>query len=125
MRGSWKVWVAGIALVQLLIIGVDAALLWPTPSHAQQAALRIRVGMTDKQWREATKGLIDGIPHSDCRWDTHVMASYHFGDGSYLCVTIQPPGGVVSEISVLQLEHVAPPPFWRRIMARLIPSLKE
>jgi hypothetical protein len=43
-RRSWKVWVAGIALVQLLAIGVEVA-LWPTPSEAEQMAAHIRVGM--------------------------------------------------------------------------------
>jgi len=33
MRSHWKLWVTGIALVQLLVIGVDVALLWPLPGR--------------------------------------------------------------------------------------------
>jgi hypothetical protein len=47
-RRSWKVWVAGIALMQLLVIEIDAVLLWPEPpSEAEKWAERIRGGMSD------------------------------------------------------------------------------
>ncbi len=48
---SWKLWVAGIALVQLLVAGVEVALLWPTPSEAEVSATAIHPGMTIKQVR--------------------------------------------------------------------------
>jgi hypothetical protein len=48
-RRSWKVWVAGIALVQLLVIGVDVALLWPEMSEVDELATFVRPGMTEEQ----------------------------------------------------------------------------
>jgi hypothetical protein len=55
----WKVWVAGIALVQLLVIGVEVALLWPTLSEAEQWANRIDVGMTWDQLKQTVPDLYE------------------------------------------------------------------
>jgi hypothetical protein len=54
MRQRWKAWVVGIALAQLLIIGVDAAMLWP--SEAEKALARIHEGMT----MEEVEGILGG-----------------------------------------------------------------
>jgi hypothetical protein len=49
-RRSWKVWVAGIALAQLLVVGVDVALRWPQqPSEAEREAAKIKLRMTQEQ----------------------------------------------------------------------------
>jgi hypothetical protein len=52
MKTRWKLWLIGIALVQLLVIGVDAALLWPMPGEAERDATKLRVGMTARDVRD-------------------------------------------------------------------------
>jgi WD40 repeat protein len=37
-RGSWQVWVAGIALAQVLVIAAEVALLWPTHTETEENA---------------------------------------------------------------------------------------
>jgi WD40 repeat protein len=45
-RRSLKVWVAGIALVQMLAIGIDVALLWPEPrGETGRVVSQIGIGM--------------------------------------------------------------------------------
>lgn len=56
MKARWKLWVAGIALVQTLVVGVDVVLLWPIPSQAEQFLARLHDGMSMGAVNEAVKG---------------------------------------------------------------------
>ena len=73
-RRRWKLWVAGIALMQLLVIGVDAALLWPMPSEAEVVADRLRVGMIEGQARSL---LDEGSSHTSVEGLGGKFFSYH------------------------------------------------
>ncbi len=52
MRHNWKLWVLGIVLMQLLVVGLDVVLLWPVPSEAESKAAAIQEGMTFAQVKE-------------------------------------------------------------------------
>jgi hypothetical protein len=43
---SWKLWIAGIALVQLVILGIDVALLWPWLGVTVTNFYKIEEGMS-------------------------------------------------------------------------------
>jgi hypothetical protein len=120
-RRSWKVWVAGIALVQALIIGVDMALLWP--SEAERAASRIRVGMTQDQVLAQLEGrgsvsegqlLLRPLP-----W------IWQFGDGSSLVVLIPISEGRLVVATIHTTPPVHPLARLRHTLARAFPFLGE
>jgi hypothetical protein len=112
-RRSWKVLVAGIALVQMLVIGVDTA-LWPIPCEAEQWAERIRDGLTESQEFELDRDYV-GAKESIGGW----RFFYRFADGSQMTIK----GSTGSA-------HTDPPPpvhpliRLRRALARVVPSLK-
>ena len=132
MRKSWKLWLAGIALVQLLVIGVDVALLWP--SEAERGAALVRKGMTDSQvWEvlgEPCEGRFRLLPmtvknvfHDECYCCL-------FDDGSYLYVSLNGSGERREEFRVTNVRTQQPlpaPPLTRlrRTLARIFPALKE
>jgi hypothetical protein len=78
-RRSWKVWVAGISLVLLLIVGIGVA-VWPTPSEAQKKAAMIYVGMTESHLYET----LNPLPPTSTSLKTH--GAWRFDDGSILNV---------------------------------------
>jgi hypothetical protein len=128
-RRRWKLWVAGIAFVQLLVIGADVALLWPPPpSEAERMAAHIRVGMPHDQVRRvlAWYKTFD-TPEVGGRWGTWCR----FEDGSSLYVGV--PGGLWPRDTTLTVNSVCtePPPYihpltrLRRPLARVLPFLGE
>ena len=124
-RRSWKIWVAGIALAQLLVVGVEVALLWPDRSEAEEAAAPIQVGMTAEQYQEVHKSI------ANSRWTEIVGGSsyeaydYMFDDGSRLVVTVQPINGAVTSIRASASKTVPPLTRLRRTLARALPFLAE
>jgi hypothetical protein len=118
------VWVAGIALVQLLVIGVDVALLWP--SEAEQIASRLREGMTETEVDKAIAGLGVGYVVSTCR-------IYHyrwFDDESSLVVVMVRSEPLGQEWRVRSFRVVSSAPDQpltrlRRTLARAFPFLGE
>ena len=84
MRNRWKLWVAGIALVQLLVIGVDVALQWPTRSEAAETAwllgapffVQIIEGAGDS-WAQVVAGSVEASGEAervlDARWRRTVV----------------------------------------------------
>ncbi len=136
---SWKIWIAGIALAQLLVIGVDVALLWP--SEAEQMARRIHKGMTCAQVLEVAGG-----PDPDAKefFSPHFIFpnfrneglteeefGYIFEDGSRLYIGLAClDHGKRLEFPVLDVRTQPPPrvdplTYLRRTLSRLIPALKE
>src|SRR5437660_1440712 len=127
-RGHWKVWVAGIVLVQLLVI-VVAVLLWPTPCEAEWWAALIRVGMTE----EEAKGVLGSEPSEFLPRSPRsgpYRLTWTFGDDSTLCVCsdrnekILPPM-MVNRIDVWRPTPVPPLTSLRRTLARALPFLGE
>src|SRR5713226_6953844 len=91
-RRNWKVWVAGIALVQLLVIGSVVAAMWPDPTEAERKAALIRVGMTLEEADAALGGYLrqggpfrGGIPTADT--EKGEESAWAEDDGSILYVT--------------------------------------
>jgi hypothetical protein len=148
MKDRWKVWVAAIALVQLLVIGVDVVLLWPMPSEAEQVAECIREGMTDEQWAELRSRHLSGFVAS------HGISSenFYFDDGSHLhvgklnhfpdlAIPLDPGRGTwpmpkqpqpvplpyseILSIDASTAETVPPLTRLRRTLARILSDLKE
>jgi hypothetical protein len=125
MRLRWKVWLAGIALAQLLVVGVEVA-LWPTPSEAERLATRVRLGMTKDEARRA----LDGYDPYELRgWDSGFWC--HFADQSDLNVGLRRdagPKGVRDTVSFIHTGTAPPePPLTRlrRTLARVFPFLAE
>jgi hypothetical protein len=123
-RRSWKVWVAGIALAQLLVLGVDVALLWP--SEAEQIASRLREGMTESEVEEAVGGLGPGYVIRTGREIYHPS----FDDGSSLAVVMVWSGRLGEGYRVGSFEVVPSAPAHpltrlRRTLARAFPFLRE
>ena len=126
-RRSWKVWVAGISLAQLLVIDVDVAVL--IPSEAERAAAKIEVGMT---WEQATQ-LLPAL--STTLGERVSIVAYRvpvplsgpffefFDDGSVLTVTLDVSGACVETIQPTRATH--PLTRLRRTLARVFPALAE
>jgi hypothetical protein len=79
--------VAGIALVQLFILGTDLS-LWPLLGEAEQAASRVNVGMAGGRWRD----LVGGTLRATGLIKRGKLHSYRFGDGSTLWVATNDEG---------------------------------
>jgi hypothetical protein len=146
-RRRWKVWVAGIALVQLLVIGVEVALLWPDPpSEVEEKAALIRVGMS---WKEALDRMCSVTPASELRLVP--VARLHERDGVGVIVGMRWLLSDSSEVRltfesyvqpdvpsyIRQVETTPPPPYspppppihpltrLRRTLARALPFIGE
>jgi hypothetical protein len=129
--------VLGIALVQLLIVGVDVA-MWPTFSEAKRAAVLVREGMTFDQVQERI-GLIQMyVDYASIakehpgEWISPIVSNDYlrkFPDGSKLILTIpwdeQMIPSRVTHLVIISPPHVPPLTRLRRTFARLIPALKE
>jgi hypothetical protein len=120
-RRNWKVWVAGIALAQLLIVEVDAALLIPSPqSKAEQAASQITIGMVVGK-RFALPGASWGGGFGTMQlWHER----YSFNDGSILWVGVNSEDAITS-VTVSRAEPIHPLTRLRRALARVFPFLGE
>jgi hypothetical protein len=128
----WKVWVAGIALVQLLIIGVDVTLLMP--SEAELMAASLHKGMTQEQMWELL-----GEPGKPRFWREHLPGRYAFRgyafrcvftDGSRLFVFVYSSDERLEDFRVAEVRINPPlpvPPLtrFRRILARILPFLEN
>jgi hypothetical protein len=127
-RRSGKVWVAGIALAQLFVVGVDVALLCPTSSDAEKMAGRVGLGMTESEmidaigWRDYVPGTT--IPPPRIFWRP-------CDDSSEITITMARPLPAGQEQRV---EHVQSTPatrpvhpldHLRRTLARVFPILAE
>ena len=126
-KHNWKAWVAGIALAQVIVLGVDVVLLWPMPSAAEQATARIGVGMTEEEVAFSIRDYTAPWPGvSDPRGG---RAWWFFKDGSCLEVRFGPSPDENTRPAVFL--HATPPPpvppltRLRRTLARLFPALKE
>jgi hypothetical protein len=123
-RRSWKVWVAGIALVQLLVLGVDVALLWP--SQAEQIASRLREGMTETEVEEAV-GRLGGLKVETTGWKDYRPS---FDDGSSLTVEMVRSERLGQEWRVRSFRVVPSAPAHpltrlRRTLARVFPFVAK
>jgi hypothetical protein len=116
-RRSWKVWVAGIALVQLLVIGVQVA-LWPQPSEAERWAERIRVGLTQEERREWE----DGVP-TNITCTGIITYVYRFPDGSSLSCSPSASTSDSTNVVVWPGDRVPTLTRLRRTLARAFPIL--
>jgi hypothetical protein len=125
-RRSWKVWVTGISLAQLFVLGADVA-MWPQPSEAERMAARLYIGMTEELALEILRDC-HGIhgKSSTCRGGYFCW----FQDGSRLSL------GFECRVSLGQSYHVTTvrtdppdpsPPLTRlrRTLARLMPVFGE
>jgi hypothetical protein len=117
-RRSWKVWLAGIALAQLLFIGVDVA-LWPMPSEAERAATRLHEGMAREQ-------VLEVVSEDHPGHGRPCGEQWHFDDESILFVYYDG----VSDNRVIVIHVATPHPVppltrLRRTLARAFPFLKE
>jgi hypothetical protein len=129
MRNRWKLWTAGIALAQLLVIGADVA-LWPMPSEAEQRAASIDMEMkwVDAVMPSATYGRSGSPwPHATFMADSDTCF-WGFQDGSGLRVTFR--GRMFSaqrieSISIMPPDPVHPLIRLRRTLARVFPFLAE
>jgi hypothetical protein len=136
-RRSWKVWVAGIALVQALVILFDEAVLWPMPSEAEQQVASVAVGMS--QWEVLVMFLSPGdhtprhgrsgepLPRTTIIADNY-SCLLEFQDGSQLHVTFGRRRGFdqhVTSISTTPAAPVHPLTRLRRTLARVFPFLAE
>ena len=127
MRNRWKLWTAGIALAQLLVIGADVA-LWPMPSEAEQRAASIDMEMkwVDAVMPSATYGRSGSPwPHATFMADSDTCF-WGFQDGSQLRVTLahrfdQP----ITSISTTPPGPIHPLTRLRRLLARALPFLGE
>jgi hypothetical protein len=121
-RRSWKVWVAGIALVLLLGAGAGAALFWSVPSKAEQLAARLRVGMTGLEVNEV---LLDQQYYLEA--DPFALR-YDQDDGSELYVEWDVQDAWPSKVTAIRPTPLpTDPPLTRlrRTLARAFPFLAE
>jgi hypothetical protein len=125
-RGRWKLWVAGIALAQLLVLGAAVALVWP--SEAEWVAAKIEVGMRrDQVWEVVNPSPSAWQPPSTFFDESPWVLNY--ADGSILSVEFtQPVEGRPERVALVRT--TPPPPVHpltrlRRTLARIIPALKE
>jgi hypothetical protein len=123
MRYRWKAWVAGIATVQLLLIGIEVA-LWPTPSEAERFATHLQEGMPTEHARTILGGRVWSGPGS-------MGASGYFctfEDGSSLTLTVDGKRGSGKPYRVTSIRIYPGGPLLNRLgrtLARLIPALQE
>jgi hypothetical protein len=130
MKQRWKLWSLALVLVLLLpVLVIVAAMLWPTPSDAQSAAARIKVGMD-------VYAACERLPFA-CGMDSDggalqlrqmvAVLRWSYPDGSLLildCEFIEwGVPGVILSIQTAPAPPVSPIIRVRRILARLIPSL--
>jgi hypothetical protein len=123
-RRSWKVWVAGIALAQLLAIGVDVA-LWPTITEAEQVASRLWLGMTADQATQVVDEWYSqqAVSFRPDRWSK-------FSDGSSLALYLSQEALTGGDAYVVNIRAIPPPSVHpltrlRRTLARAFPFLGE
>ena len=122
-RRSWKVWVAGIALVQSLVIGVDIALLWPTPTEADRMAAMIHKGMAMSFVAEMEEMQPVGWATRDASGrGLSRFSARNFGDGSCILVLYDQDSRVAS---VATGPTDAPLTRLHRTLARVLPLLGE
>jgi hypothetical protein len=119
-------WVAGIALAQLLVIGVDVALLWP--SEAEWVAARIDAGMRrDQVWEVVNPSPSAWQPPSTFFDESPWVLNY--ADGSILTIEFTPPvEGWHARVALVS--STPPPPVHPltrlcRTLARAFPFLGE
>src|SRR5258708_2146355 len=87
-RGRWKLWVAGIALAQLLVIGAAVALVWP--SEAEWVTAKIEVGMRrDQVWEVVFPP--PSVPQPSLTFFDESPWVFNYADGSILSVEFAPP----------------------------------
>jgi hypothetical protein len=122
-RRSWNVWVAGIALVQLLVLGVDVAMLPPTAFEAEQWADRIQQGMVDAQWDEVERRFGFG----EAPFGSAGVFLHCFADGSRLTISRNPFGNGRPYVVVGTQPPTPTHPLasLRRTLARMLPFLEE
>jgi hypothetical protein len=120
------VWVAGIALVLLLVIGAAVALVWP--SEAEWVAAKIEVGMRrDQVWAVVNPSPSAWRPPS--RFFDESPWVLNYADGSILLIEFTP--RVDSRPERVALVRTTPPPpvhpltRLRRTLARFIPAVGE
>jgi hypothetical protein len=123
---NWKLWLAGILLVQLLVVGVDVVMLWPTQSYAEQAASQVKSGMTEDDVDKLISSYwVNTSMGRDTRVSDHVQLCHRLGDGSILIVTSDPRSGRVVSAHSWNPVKTHPLTRLRRTLAHLIPALKE
>jgi hypothetical protein len=120
-RRNWKVWVTGIVLVQLLVIGADVA-LWPVPSEAEQAAGRMKVGETLDETDLPFFSRMDAFGNL-----SGYRAQPAFSDGSSLelMVSFRQDGEILDSVEVLRPNPIHPMTRLRRTLARVFPYLAD
>jgi hypothetical protein len=118
------VWVVGIALVQLLVIEIDAVLLWPTPCEAERKAVSIREGMTSKEV-DKLAGTTRFGPYYviEDRYIWPTLLHWEYEHGSRLVVALE--SGQVASIRTTPPTPIPPLTHLRRTLARVFPALKE
>ncbi len=129
MKQSWKPWLTGIALVQLLVVGIHLAMLWPMPSEAERVATLLHEGMTDTRAREVVgsrPSLAVASPGGgeDVLPATTLTLYWRFADGSQLSVAC----GAYRLVRTIETSPAAPlPPLTRlrRALARILPFASE
>jgi hypothetical protein len=121
MCKRWRLWLAGIGLVQLLVIGIEMALLWPMPSEAEQWAERVRTGITPQQRRELASALLFNVGSKSMGY----LERYKFPDGSQLSFIYDSYADEIRDVTMRPGEPVPPLTRLRRALARLIPALGE
>jgi hypothetical protein len=119
-------WVAGIVLVQLLVIEVDVALLWP--SEAKVAAERVHLGMSEQE----VSSSFDSRIYRECVQSLSYKGfCYCFSDGSCLYVKMHwhevVDGECVFRVTSIRHYSLPVPPLTRlrRTLARALPFLAE
>jgi hypothetical protein len=130
----------GLALVAMLTAGVGAALLWPTPSDAEQMASQLRVGMTMGQVGQVSEYLGGSDPFiltsgravPPGRSSTLITfddpgrstRGVVFLDGSSITIAIDG-GGLIGHIKTTPPAPIHPLTRLRRTLARAFPFLGE
>jgi hypothetical protein len=117
----------GLAVLLLLAAGVGVAVMWPTPSEAEEDAASIRVGMTTAQVREVIESFPDTRRRLLATGDNGEVIGVNFDDESGLSIDYTGEG---ESRRVRDVEVFAPPPVHplarlRRTLARILPSQGE
>jgi hypothetical protein len=128
-RRSWKVWVAGIALVQALVIGADVAVLWPIPTEAERKAEMIQIGsLLSPESAEQLFGPSRWRTGCDGTEVTYSRQIWRFDDGSQLTIDISNRSNTDYSVQDVQSSPARPVPTLtrlRRTLARILPFLAE
>jgi hypothetical protein len=127
MKGRhWKSWIAGIALAQLVVLGVVVAMLWPMPSEAEQAAARLCEGM---KWHAIEESLRSKQIISD---RTSARYWWRHPDGSALLVSWDWDGAGEQILVSFRATAAAPVPaldrlrgLFSRFLARVTPGARK